>query len=156
MWSNMDSELKDIWRICDPNGNTALSGCYEAPSDFCLQSAGYLSSDKKISIAARSISMYIRPILSRDFCGTICGTIYRTTNRTTNCAKTSSKTRYDLRGFRHDFVVRFENTPPDRGQLPKKHTISGDGHIVDPVLGRMANLRLVHKRGNLSSWSYEY
>ncbi len=29
-----------------------MSGCYEAPSDFSLQSAGYFSSDKKISIIA--------------------------------------------------------------------------------------------------------
>ncbi len=32
--------------------NTALSGCYEAPSNFSLQRAGYLLSDKKISIIA--------------------------------------------------------------------------------------------------------
>ncbi len=52
MWSKTDSELEDIPRKSKLKWNTALSGCYEAPSNFCLQRAGYLSSDKKISIIA--------------------------------------------------------------------------------------------------------
>ncbi len=53
MWSNTDSELEDIPRKSKLKCNTALSGCYEATSNFSLQRAGYLSSDKKISIIAR-------------------------------------------------------------------------------------------------------
>ncbi len=41
------SEGKASW-----NGTPASSGWYEAPSDFSSQSAGYFSSDKKISIIA--------------------------------------------------------------------------------------------------------
>ncbi len=48
--SKTDSELEDIPRKSKLKWNTALSGCYEAPSNFSLQRAGYLSSDKKISI----------------------------------------------------------------------------------------------------------
>jgi hypothetical protein len=48
----MDSELKDIPRKSKLKWNTASSGCYEALSSFSLQRAGYLSSDKKISIIA--------------------------------------------------------------------------------------------------------
>ncbi len=50
----MDSELEpeDIPRKSELKWNTALSGCYEAPSNFSSQRAGYLSSDKKISIIA--------------------------------------------------------------------------------------------------------
>ncbi len=39
MWSKMDSELLEIARICKPKGNTPLSGCKEALTDFGLQSA---------------------------------------------------------------------------------------------------------------------
>jgi hypothetical protein len=52
MWSKMDSELEDIPRKSKLKWNTASSGCYEAPSNFSLQRAGYLSIDKKISIIA--------------------------------------------------------------------------------------------------------
>ncbi len=52
MWSKTDSELKDISRKSELKWNTASSGCYEAPSNFSSQRAGYLSSDKKISIIA--------------------------------------------------------------------------------------------------------
>jgi hypothetical protein len=52
MWSKTDSELEDIPRKSKLKWNTALSGCYEAPSNFSLQRAGYLSSNKKISIIA--------------------------------------------------------------------------------------------------------
>jgi hypothetical protein len=50
MWSKMDSELEDIPRKSKLKWNTTLSGCYEAPSNFCLQRARYLLSDKNISI----------------------------------------------------------------------------------------------------------
>jgi hypothetical protein len=52
MWSKMDSELEDIARKCGLKGHTASPGCYEAPSNFSLQSIGNLLSDKKISIIA--------------------------------------------------------------------------------------------------------
>jgi hypothetical protein len=52
MWSRTDSELVDIPRKSKLKWNTSSSGCYEAPSNFSLQRAGYLSSDKKISIIA--------------------------------------------------------------------------------------------------------
>ncbi len=52
MWSKMDSELEDIPWKSKLKWNTALSGCYEAPSNFSLQRAGYLLSNKKISIIA--------------------------------------------------------------------------------------------------------
>jgi hypothetical protein len=50
MWSKMDSDLEDIPRKSKLKWNTALPGCYEAPSNFSLQRAGYLLSNKKISI----------------------------------------------------------------------------------------------------------
>jgi hypothetical protein len=50
MWSKMDSELEDIPRKSKLKWNTASSGCYEALSNLSLQGAGYLSSNKKISI----------------------------------------------------------------------------------------------------------
>ncbi len=50
MWSKTDSELEDIPRKSELKWNTASSGCYEAPSNFSLKRAGYLSRDKKISI----------------------------------------------------------------------------------------------------------
>jgi hypothetical protein len=53
MWSKTDSELEDIPRkSSELKRNTALSGCYEAPSNFSSQRAGYMSSNKKISIIA--------------------------------------------------------------------------------------------------------
>ncbi len=52
MWSKTDSELEDIPRKSKLKWNTALSGCYEATSNFSSQRAGYLSSDKKICIIA--------------------------------------------------------------------------------------------------------
>ncbi len=52
MWSKTDSELEDIPRKSKLKWNTTLSGCYEAPSNFSSQRAGYLLSDKKISIIA--------------------------------------------------------------------------------------------------------
>jgi hypothetical protein len=52
MWSKTDSEVKDIPRKSKLKWNTALSGCYEAPSNVSLQRAGYLLSDKKFSIIA--------------------------------------------------------------------------------------------------------
>jgi hypothetical protein len=52
MWSRTDSELVDIPRKSELKWNTALSGYYEALSNFSSQRAGYLSSDKKISIIA--------------------------------------------------------------------------------------------------------
>jgi hypothetical protein len=52
MWSKTDSELEDIPRKKGLKWNTASSGCYEAPGNFSLQRAGYLSSNKEISIIA--------------------------------------------------------------------------------------------------------
>ncbi len=52
MWSKTDSELEDITRKSELKWNTPSSGCYEARSNFSLQRARYLSSDKKISIIA--------------------------------------------------------------------------------------------------------
>ncbi len=53
MWSRTDSgELVDIPRKSKLKWNTTSSRCYEAPSNSSLQRAGYLSSDKKISIIA--------------------------------------------------------------------------------------------------------
>ncbi len=52
MWYKKDSELEDIPRKSKLKWNTASSGCYEAPSNFSSHRAGYLSSDKKISIIA--------------------------------------------------------------------------------------------------------
>jgi hypothetical protein len=59
MWSRMDSQLVVIPRKSELKWNTASSGCYETPSGFSSQSAGYSSSDETISIAARSISMLL-------------------------------------------------------------------------------------------------
>jgi hypothetical protein len=52
MWSRTDSELVDIPRKSELKWNTTSSGCYEAPSNFSLQRAGYLLSNEKISIIA--------------------------------------------------------------------------------------------------------
>ncbi len=52
MWYKTGSELEDIPRKSKLKWNTALSGCYEALRNFSLQWAGYLSSDKKVSIIA--------------------------------------------------------------------------------------------------------
>jgi hypothetical protein len=52
MWSKTDSELEDIPRKSELKWNTTSSWCYEAPSNFSLQRAEYLLSDKKISIIA--------------------------------------------------------------------------------------------------------
>ncbi len=52
MWYKTDSKLEDIPRKSKLKWNTASSGCYEAPSNFSLQRARYLLSDRKISIIA--------------------------------------------------------------------------------------------------------
>jgi hypothetical protein len=52
MWSKMNSDLVDIARKSDLKWNTLLSGCYEAPSDFRLQSVGDFSSNVNILIVA--------------------------------------------------------------------------------------------------------
>jgi hypothetical protein len=52
MWSKMDSDLVDIARKSDLKWNTPSAGCYEAPSDFRLQSVGDFSSDGCILIVA--------------------------------------------------------------------------------------------------------
>jgi hypothetical protein len=52
MWSKMDSDLVDITRKSDIKWNTPSTGCYEAPSDFRLQSMGDFSSNGNTPIVA--------------------------------------------------------------------------------------------------------
>jgi hypothetical protein len=64
----MDSELVDIPRKTELKWNTASSGCYEAPSNFSLQRAGYLSSNKKISIIAMlHFDVIVRLVMALSF-----------------------------------------------------------------------------------------
>ncbi len=51
MWSKRASELWDTARISKLKWHTALSGCYEAPTDFSLLVAQKSSSNKNIAIA---------------------------------------------------------------------------------------------------------
>jgi hypothetical protein len=61
----MDSELKDIARKCGLKGHTALPGCYEALSNFSLQSVGFLLSNKKIFILAMlHLDVIVRQVMA--------------------------------------------------------------------------------------------
>jgi hypothetical protein len=50
MWSKRASELWDIARMCGLKWHTPSSGCWEAPTDFSLQSVQNLSGDENIAM----------------------------------------------------------------------------------------------------------